>query len=55
MGLKRRRRGRKAAAAWTTTSEMLTLENLLAAKRLVNQLGSVEAAKQAVDALAKLS
>jgi hypothetical protein len=30
------------------------LESLLAAKKLVSQLGSVEAAKTAVDALAKL-
>lgn len=58
MGLKPRRRGRKSAARAgraATTSEALSLENLLAAKRLVNQLGSVEAAKQAVDALVKLS
>ena len=59
MGLKRRRRGRKPAAmggrATSSTSGSLSLENLLAAKRLVDQLGSVEAAKQAVDALARLS
>ena len=33
----------------------LTLESLIAAKRLVDQLGGVEAEKTAVDALAKLS
>lgn len=59
MGLKRRRRGRKPAAmagrATSSTSESLSLENLLAAKKLVDHLGSVEAAKQAVDALARLS
>lgn len=59
MGLKRRRRGRRPAAtvgrAAAPMTEMLTLENLLAAKKLVTQLGSVTAAKQAVDALAKLS
>lgn len=59
MGLKRRRRGRRPAAMAgrpaALTPESLSLENLLAAKKLVNQLGSVEAAKQAVDALAKLS
>lgn len=59
MGLKRRRRGRRPAAmagrAATPMGEMLTLENLLAAKKLVTQLGSIEAAKHAVDALAKLS
>jgi hypothetical protein len=32
----------------------LTLESLLAAKKLVNQLGSVEAAKTAVDALVRI-
>lgn len=59
MGLKRRRRGRKPAAmagrAATSISESLSLENLLAAKKLVDQLGSVQAAKQAVDALVRLS
>ena len=59
MGLKRRRRGRKPSAmagrATTTTSESLSLESLLAAKKLVNQLGSIETAKAAVDALVKLS
>lgn len=60
MGMKRRRRGRKPARAGSTrtvasTTTTLSLENLLAAKKLVNQLGSVEAAKQAVDALVKLS
>lgn len=61
MGLKRRRRrGRKATPRTsgrtnTSMSETLSLANLLAAKKLVDLLGSVEAAKQAVDALAKLS
>jgi len=61
MGLKRRRRrGRKSGVTTrnriaTSTSEMLSLDNLLAAKKLVDQLGGVAAAKQAVDALAKLS
>jgi hypothetical protein len=55
MGKKRRgRRGRRPAAVVTVAST-LSLDSLLAAKRLVNQLGSVEAAKTAVDALAKLS
>lgn len=60
MGLKRRRRGRKPAAmagrATTSISmsESLSLENLLAAKKLVDHLGSVQAAKQAVDALVRL-
>jgi arginine repressor len=64
MGMRRRRRRRgkvvangNAAAAYATaaTSPALTLQSLLAAKRLADQLGSVDAAKQAVDALAKLS
>jgi hypothetical protein len=54
MGMKRRRRGRRAMRVEMVAST-LTLESLLAAKKLVNQLGSVEAAKTAVDALAKLS
>ncbi|HEV3344831.1 MAG TPA: hypothetical protein VG125_30925 [Pirellulales bacterium] len=47
-------RGRRATIT-TTIASTLSLESLLAAKKLVNQLGSVEAAKSAVDALAKLS
>jgi hypothetical protein len=53
MGMKRRRRGRRPAVVETVAST-LTLESLLAAKKLVQQLGGVEAAKTAVDALAKL-
>jgi hypothetical protein len=61
MGMRRRGRGRRPATAGSprattrSTSEKLSLDNLLAAKRLVNQLGGIEAAKQAVDALARLS
>ncbi|HQU44551.1 MAG TPA: hypothetical protein PK867_17150 [Pirellulales bacterium] len=64
MGLRRRRRGRKATAAGTATvgrsvtvtaSPTLSLEALLAAKKLADQLGGVEVAKQAVDTLARLS
>ena len=61
MGMRRRGRGRRPATAESqrattrSTSEKLSLDNLLAAKRLVNQLGGIEAAKQAVDALARLS
>jgi hypothetical protein len=55
MGMKRRPRGRRPAAALVASvASTLTLDSLMAAKRLVNQLGSVEAAKTAVDALAKL-
>lgn len=52
-GMKRRRRGRRPKVE--VVQSTLTLDSLLAAKKLVNQLGSVEAAKTAVDALAKLS
>ncbi|HEV3343996.1 MAG TPA: hypothetical protein VG125_26715 [Pirellulales bacterium] len=55
-GKKRKRggRGRRAAAAANGAGH-LSLEHLLAAKKLVEHLGSVESAKQAVDALARLS
>jgi hypothetical protein len=52
--MKRHRRGRRPAKVEVLQST-LTLDSLLAAKKLVNQLGSVEAAKTAVDALAKIS
>ncbi len=56
MGMKRRSRGGKAGvpSSRPAVSESLSLDSLLAAKKLVMQLGSVEAAKSAVDALAKL-
>jgi hypothetical protein len=53
MGM-RRRRGRRAMKVEVVAST-LTLDSLLAAKKLVNQLGSVEVAKQVVDALARIS
>ncbi|HVX11942.1 MAG TPA: hypothetical protein VHC22_12230 [Pirellulales bacterium] len=45
---------RRSPRAETGTST-LTLESLMAAKKLVHQLGGIEAAKSAVDALAKLA
>lgn len=58
MGM-RRRRGRRSKAASTrstaTASVTISLNDLLAAKKLADQLGGVAAAKEAVDALAKLS
>jgi arginine repressor len=59
MGMRRRHRGRKPTGAGpsrpsSSTSDLLSLDSLLAAKKLVTQLGSVAAAKSAVDALAKL-
>jgi arginine repressor len=65
MGMRRRRRGgrkgasrREGAAARSatpTTSQAFSLDALIAAKKLANQLGGISAAKQAVDALARLS
>jgi hypothetical protein len=52
-GKKGRRRGRRPVKVEAVLST-LTLDSLLAAKKLVDQLGSVEAAKTAVDALARL-
>ena len=53
---KRRRRRRTAATAEATSVApgSLSIENLIAAKKLADHLGSVKAAKQAVDALARL-
>jgi hypothetical protein len=53
MGMKRQRRGRRMVTE--TVAPTLTLESLLAAKKLVNQLGSVEAAKQAVKSISSLT
>jgi arginine repressor len=60
MGMRRRRRGPKPGGAVASrpvvsTSFLVSLDSLLAAKKLVAQLGSVGAAKSAIDALAKLS
>ncbi|HVX64377.1 MAG TPA: hypothetical protein VHC19_27385 [Pirellulales bacterium] len=62
MGMRRTRRGRKgkvgavaAAPRAASRSEAISIDDLIAAKKLVNQLGSVEAASQALSALAKLS
>jgi hypothetical protein len=53
---KKKRRGRRPKIEATANgSAPLSLEHLLAAKKLVTHLGSVESAKQAVDALARLS
>jgi hypothetical protein len=58
----RRRRGRGPATARSTratatanAAETISLQALIAAKRLADQLGGVQAAKQAMDALARLS
>lgn len=49
-GGKKSKRGRKAGGK----SNGLTLDSLLAAKKLVDELGSVEAVKAALNALEKL-
>ena len=49
MGMKKTRRGRNPGAP------SISIDDLLAAKKLVEQLGSVEAASTALSALAKLS
>lgn len=62
MGMRRTRRGGKArvgavaaAPRVASRSGSIAIDDLIAAKKLVNQLGSVEAATQALAALAKLS
>jgi hypothetical protein len=62
MGMKKVRRGRRPGAGGdgdvsrgASRPEAITIEDLIAAKKLVNQLGSIEAASKALSALAKLS
>ena len=59
MGMRKVRRGRKPGAVGasraTNGSTSITIDDLIAAKKLVAQLGSIEAASQALSALAKLS
>ncbi|HEX5445507.1 MAG TPA: hypothetical protein VFW87_16900 [Pirellulales bacterium] len=66
MGLRRRRRKGAAAAApaagarrsvrrGSRGAEMLQLDHLVAAKHLCEKVGGIEAAKTALDALAKLA
>lgn len=55
MGMKRKRRGARRPAVVEIVASTLTLESLIAAKKLADHLGGVEVAKQAVDALVKLS
>ncbi len=56
MGMRKRRR-RKAApgSAVATNSASITIDDLVAAKKLVGQVGSIEKVKEALAALAKLS
>jgi arginine repressor len=59
MGMRKVRRGRKpgavSASRATKGSTSITIEDLIAAKKLVAQLGSIEAATHALSALAKLN
>lgn len=59
MGMRKTGRGRKpgrpAATARAAHSGTISIDDLIAAKKLVEQLGSVEAASQALSALAKLT
>ncbi|HUY89016.1 MAG TPA: hypothetical protein VMV10_09800 [Pirellulales bacterium] len=52
MGMRRTGRGRKPGVA---ANGSITINDLIAAKKLVEKVGSVEAASQALSALAKLS
>jgi hypothetical protein len=62
MGMRRRKGGSKRSAAASAgrvarsaSSQTISLDALLAAKKLADQLGGVQVAKEAMDALAKLS
>jgi arginine repressor len=60
MGMRRTRRGRKArvsavARKTTASSTQVLIEDLIAAKKLVEQLGGIEQTKTVVSALAKLT
>lgn len=60
MGMRRKRAGRKARVAAAVrpsaaNSDRVLLDDLIAAKRLVEQLGGIEQARTAIEALAKLA
>jgi len=57
-GYRRKSRGRRAASAGSAAANRsveVSLDHLLAAKALADKLGSVEAARKAIDVLTKLS
>ena len=58
-GMKRKRRGKAAAGnaapAVAATSAPLSIDDLVAAKKLVGQVGSIEKVREALAALARLS
>jgi len=60
MGMRRTRRGRGAGVSAATPravgrSESITIDDLIATKKLVEQLGGIDQAKTAISALARLS
>ena len=57
MGMRKGKRRRKAAgtAAVASNSASLNIDDLIAAKKLVSQVGSIEKVKEALAALARLS
>src|SRR5438874_1004914 len=57
MGMKRKRRRRKMASgtAAVAGNSALNIDDLIAAKKLVAQVGSIEKVKEALSALARLS
>ena len=55
IGRARKRRGRGKKAVVSQSNDKVSLNSLLEAKKLVERLGSLDKAKVALDALAKLS
>ncbi len=51
---KKKKRGRPAAKKSTTTSDKISLGDLVKAKKLADELGGVDKAKSLLDAVAKL-
>lgn len=49
-----KKRGRKKGSAAKKNGQMISLDMLLKAKKMIEEFGSVEKAQQAMDALAKL-
>ena len=59
MGMKRKRKGRRKAAvgisARSTNTNSISIDDLVAAKKLVSQVGSIEKVREALAALSRLS
>lgn len=54
LGTTPKKRGRKKGSVARKNGQMISLDMLIKAKKMVEQFGSVEKAKEAMDALAKL-